>query len=252
LNRSISLIVPAYNEETRLPETLRAVENYFRGHPCAFYEILVVDDGSNDKTASIAEDFAKSNANIRVLRNPGNRGKGYSVRHGMLKASGHWRLFSDADLSTPMEELDKLWHAVERDGADIAIGSRALDRSLIGIHQPGFRETAGRVFNVAMRMTIGLPIGDTQCGFKLFRGDLVKEIFTRQTIERFGFDVEVLFIAQRLGYKIAEVPVRWNHAEGSKVGMLTGLRAFLELAEIRANSLRGRYRFAWRTAFIDP
>lgn len=242
MNRSISVIVPAYNEETRLPETIRAVENYFREHPCAFHEILIVDDGSKDKTASVAEDFAKSNANIQLLRNPGNRGKGYSVRHGMLKARGEWRLFSDADLSTPIEELDKLWSAVERESADVAIGSRALDRSLIGIHQPGLRETAGRVFNVAMRMTIGLPIRDTQCGFKLFRGELVREIFSRQTLERFGFDVEVLFIAQHLGYKIAEVPVRWNHAEGSKVGMLTGLRAFLELAEVRANSLRGRYR----------
>jgi glycosyltransferase involved in cell wall biosynthesis len=242
LNRSVSVIVPAYNEEARLPETIRAVESYFRGHPCAFLEILIVDDGSSDGTAAVAAVLSKSNPEIRVLRNPGNRGKGYSVRHGMLKARGEWRLFSDADLSTPIEELDKLWSAVEGERADVAIGSRALDRSLIGIHQPGVRETAGRVFNVAMRMTIGLPIKDTQCGFKLFRGGLVKEIFTRQTIERFGFDVEVLFIARQLGYKIAEVPVRWNHAEGSKVGMLTGLRAFLELAEIRANSLRGRYR----------
>jgi glycosyltransferase involved in cell wall biosynthesis len=242
LNRSISIIVPAYNEESRLPGTIRAVESYFRGHPCAFHEILIVDDGSNDGTAAVAAVLSKSNPDIRVLHNPGNRGKGYSVRHGMLKARGEWRLFSDADLSTPIEELDKLWSAVEIENADVAIGSRALDRSLIGIHQPGFRETAGRVFNVAMHMTIGLPIKDTQCGFKLFRGNLVKEIFTRQTLERFGFDVEVLFIAQQLGYKIAEVPVRWNHAEGSKVGMLTGLRAFLELAEIRANSLRGRYR----------
>jgi glycosyltransferase involved in cell wall biosynthesis len=252
LNRSISIIVPAYNEEHRLPETIRAMENYFRAQPWEFYEILIVDDGSKDKTAAIADDFAGSNPHIRVLRNPGNRGKGYSVRQGMLKARGEWRLFSDADLSTPMEELDKLWSIVESQNAEVAIGSRAIDRSLIGVHQPGFRESAAKVFNVAMRLTIGLPIKDTQCGFKLFRGDLVKEIFTRQTLEGFGFDVEVLFIAQKLGYRIAEVPVRWNHVDGSKVGMLTGLRAFLELAEVRANSLRGRYRFAWRTAFIDP
>ncbi len=160
----------------------------------------------------------------------------------MLKARGEWRLFSDADLSTPIEELDKLWSAVEHGGTEVAIGSRALDRSLIGIHQPGFRETAGRIFNVVMRVTIGLPIADTQCGFKLFRGDVAKEVFSRQMLERFGFDVEVLFIAKQLGYKIAEIPVRWNHAEGSKVGMFTGLRAFLELAEVRANSLRGCYR----------
>ena len=119
-----------------MPETIRAMENYFREHPWAFYEILIVDDGSKDKTAAIAEGFSKSNPNIHVLRNPGNHGKGYSVRHGMLKARGEWRLFSDADLSTPIEELDKLWSVVERDHADVAIGSRALDRSLIGIHQP--------------------------------------------------------------------------------------------------------------------
>jgi glycosyltransferase involved in cell wall biosynthesis len=252
LIRSISIIVPAYNEEARLPGTIRAIEKYFREQPWAFHEILIVDDGSNDRTAAIAEDFAKANPNIRVLRNPGNRGKGYSVRHGMLKANGEWRLFSDADLSSPIEELAKLWKAVEEDGADVAIGSRNIDRSLIGVHQPGFRETAGRVFNVAMRMTIGLPIKDTQCGFKLFRGRLATEIFYRQKLERFGFDVEVLFIAQKLGYRIAEVPVRWNHVEGSKVGMLTGLRAFLELAEVRANFLRGSYRFNWRTEFKEP
>jgi glycosyltransferase involved in cell wall biosynthesis len=218
------------------------MEAYFRGQPWAFHEILIVDDGSTDGTARVAEEFTQSNPCIRLLRNPGNRGKGYSVRHGMMKARGEWRLFSDADLSTPIEELDKLWSAVDKGRADIAIGSRAIDRSLIGIHQPGLRETAGKIFNVVMRITIGLPIADTQCGFKLFRSDVAKQVFSRQTLERFGFDVEVLFIAQQLGFTIAEIPVRWNHAEGSKVGMLTGLRAFLELAEVRANSLRGRYR----------
>jgi glycosyltransferase involved in cell wall biosynthesis len=252
LNRSISLIIPAYNEESRLPATVRTIEAYFREVPWAFHEILIVDDGSTDNTAAIAAELAKANPNIHVLRNPGNRGKGFSVRHGMMKARGEWRLFSDADLSAPIGELDKLWKAAEQEGADVAIGSRALDRSLIGIHQPGFRESAGRVFNVAMRITIGLPIKDTQCGFKLFRGDLVKDIFLRQTLERFGFDVEILFIAQKLGYKIVEVPVRWNHADGSKVSMLTGLRAFLELAEVKANYLRGRYRFNWSTSFNEP
>ena len=126
--------------------------------------------------------------------------------------------------------------------AEIAIGSRALDRSLIGVHQPGFRETAGKFFNAVMRATIGLPIADTQCGFKLFRGDVAMQVFTLQTLERFGFDVEILLIAARHGYRIAEVPVRWNHAEGSKVGMLTGLRAFVELAQVRINAARGRYQ----------
>lgn len=207
-----------------------------------FHEILVVDDGSADGTADAATEFAKTNPNVRVLRNPGNRGKGFSVRHGMLEAHGHWRLFSDADLSTPIEELEKLWCALESGNDQIAIGSRALDRSLIGVHQPGYRETMGRIFNSVMRAATGLAISDTQCGFKLFRGDVAEEVFSRQRLERFGFDAEVLYIAARRGYGIAEVPVRWNHVEGSKVGMLSGLHAFGELLDIRLNSLRGKYR----------
>jgi glycosyltransferase involved in cell wall biosynthesis len=243
LTRSISLIIPAYNEQVRLPDTLRRITQYLKSRLWSFQEIIVVDDGSTDDTVGVAEEFARgSNENVRVLRNPGNRGKGYSVRRGMLEAQGEWRLFTDADLSAPIEELDKLWEAVASGKDEIAIGSRAMDRSLIGVHQPGYRETMGRFFNGVMRAATGLPISDTQCGFKLFRGDVAQEVFSRQRLERFGFDAEVLYIAFHRGYGIAEVPVRWNHAEGSKVGMLTGLHAFRELAEIRANSLRGRYR----------
>jgi len=234
LNRSLSIIVPAYNEESRLPETLRKITHYLGRTDWQFHEVLVVDDGSTDATARAAEGFE----GVRVLHNPGNRGKGYSVRHGMREARGEWRLFSDADLSTPIEELDKLWNT----GAPVAIGSRALDRSLIGTHQPGIRESAGKVFNAVMRLATGLNIADTQCGFKLFRADVAKAVFPRQLLERFGFDAEVLFIADRLGYRIAEVPVIWNHVDGSKVGMFTGLRAFAELAEIRMNNMRGRYK----------
>ena len=213
MNRSLSIIVPAYNERARLPETLRRIEDYFIHSDWDFHEILVVDDGSSDGTAEAAGEFAALNPNIRVLRNPGNRGKGYSVRHGMQQAIGEWRLFSDADLSTPIEELDKLWRALTKDNAQIAIGSRALDRSLIGIHQPGMRESAGKVFNAVMRAVTGLRFADTQCGFKIFREDAAREIFARQTIEGFGFDVEILFIARKRGFKATEVPVRWNHAE---------------------------------------
>jgi dolichyl-phosphate beta-glucosyltransferase len=242
LTRSLSIIVPAYNEEARLPETLRRIEEYVERTGWDFHEILVVDDGSRDGTFAAASAFAADNGNIRVLRNPGNRGKGYSVRHGMLEAKGEWCLFTDADLSAPIEELETLWKARERQNADVAIGSRALDRSLIGVHQPGLRETAGKIFNQAMRLTTGLPIADTQCGFKLFRQNVAREVFSRQTLDGFGFDVEVLFLAKKRGYRIAEVPVRWNHAEGSKVGMFTGLRAFAELAQVRWNDLTGRYR----------
>jgi glycosyltransferase involved in cell wall biosynthesis len=242
LNRSLSIIVPAYNEEARLPDTLRRIEDYVATSGWSFHEILVVDDGSSDGTLAEATAFAAQNPCIRVLRNPGNRGKGYSVRHGMMEAKGEWCLFTDADLSAPVQELEKLWSAVERERADVAIGSRALDRSLIGIHQPGFRETAGKVFNLIMRVATGLPFADTQCGFKLFRRDAAQKIFSRQLLDRFGFDVEVLFIARKCGYKTVEVPVRWNHAEGSKVGMFSGLHAFVELAQVRVNDLRGRYR----------
>ena len=242
LSRSISIIVPAYNEQTRLPETLRRVAQYLSASQWSFHEIVVVDDGSSDGTFAAAAAFAAEHSCVRVLRNPGNRGKGYSVRHGMIEARGEWRLFSDADLSTPIAELETLWCAVQRDSSEIAIGSRALDRSLIGVHQPRMRETAGKFFNIVMRLLTGLPIADTQCGFKLFRGDAARKVFPRQTLERFGFDVEVLFIARKFGYRISEVPVQWDHAEGSKVGMFTGLHAFAELIQVWVNDLRGRYR----------
>lgn len=240
--RSLSIVVPAYNEQSRLPETIRQIQEYLSRTQWAFHEILIVDDGSSDKTAEVADSFAKADSNVRVLRNPGNRGKGYSVRHGMAEARGEWRLFTDADLSAPIEEIEKLCDAVEREGSQVAIGSRALDRSLIGVHQPGMRESAGRVFNAVMRGVIGLQIADTQCGFKLFQKEAALEIFPRQTQDRFGFDVEILFIAKKHGYKISEVPVRWNHVEGSKVGMLTGLHAFSELGSVRWNDIKGKYR----------
>ena len=239
--RSISIVVPAYNEQARLPETIRRIQAYLYNTEWFFHEILIVDDGSTDGTVAAAEEFAREYPNIRVLRNPGNRGKGYSVRHGMREALGEWRLFTDADLSAPIEELERLWAAMQRDQSDVAIGSRALDRSLIGVHQPGIRESAGKLFNQVMRAVVGLNVADTQCGFKLFRGTAALEIFPRQTQDRFGFDVEILFIAKKHGFKISEVPVRWNHMEGSKVGMLTGLHAFSELAAVRWNDWMGKY-----------
>jgi dolichyl-phosphate beta-glucosyltransferase len=242
LTPSLSIVIPAFNEQVRLPETIRRIESYLQQLNPRFHEILIVNDGSTDGTVDAIRQFSEANPCIRVLSNPGNKGKGYSVRHGMLEARGDWTLFTDADLSTPIEELEKLWCAASRERAEIAIGSRALDRSLIGVHQPGLRESAGKFFNGIMRLTIGLPLADTQCGFKLFRSDVARHVFTRQRLERFGFDVEVLYIARRLGYRIVEVPVRWNHAEGSKVGMLTGLHAFAELGTIRLNAARGLYR----------
>jgi glycosyltransferase involved in cell wall biosynthesis len=177
-----------------------------------------------------------------LLRNPGNRGKGYSVRHGMLEAKGEWALFTDADLSAPIEELEKLWTRVQEARAQVAIGSRALDRSLIGVRQPAFREFAGKLFNLGARVMTGLPFSDTQCGFKLFETRAAREIFRRQQLERFGFDVEILFIARKLGYSTIEVPVRWNDVAGTKVSPLNGLSAFLDPMRVRLNQIKGRYR----------
>jgi glycosyltransferase involved in cell wall biosynthesis len=242
LPTSLSIIIPAYNECTRLPATLKRIIDYMRGSGWQRWEIIVIDDGSTDATAEVAESLRDSNTCVRVLRNPGNRGKGYAVRNGMLNSKMDWRLLTDADLSAPIEELEKLWGAVQNGIAEVAIGSRAIDRSLIGVHQPGIRESAGRFFNLVMQILIGLHIRDTQCGFKLFRGNVANEVFARQHIDRFGFDVEALFIAQKLGFRIAEIPVRWNHVEGSKVGMLNGAQSFLDLARIRWLQLKGKYR----------
>lgn len=242
MTRSLSIVIPAYDEEKRLPGTLERVTNYLKSGNWKFSEVIVVDDGSRDGTVRLAEEFRSRVPSVRVLRNPGNRGKGYSVRHGMMEAKGEWTLFSDADLSTPLEELDKLWMAAQEARAQVAIGSRAIDRSLIGVHQPFFRETAGKLFNLAVRVVTGLPFWDTQCGFKLFETRAAREIFRRQQLERFGFDVEVLFIARKLGYSCIEVPVRWNDMAGTKVGAVGGLSAFFDPLRVRLHQLRGKYR----------
>jgi dolichyl-phosphate beta-glucosyltransferase len=239
----LSIVIPAYNEQQRLPATLQAVWEYLEARWPGGFEILVVDDGSSDSTARVAEQFGRERPGVRLLRNPGNRGKGYSVRHGMLKAEGEWALFTDADLSAPIQELDKLLEAAQREQAAVAIGSRGLDRSLIGVHQPRPREWAGRIFNLLVRLLVGLPFRDTQCGFKLFRRDAARAVFSRQQIERFGFDVEILFLAQRLGLKTIEVPVRWDHAEGTRVSLLRdSVNMFLDLVRVRRRWRRGLYR----------
>ena len=243
MNRSLSIVIPAYNEEKRLPSTLERVLGYLDGGQWDFAEIMVVDDGSSDGTAAGASDFQAKDPRVRLLRNPGNRGKGYAVRHGMLEARGDWRLFTDADLSAPIEELEKLMEAAQTRGFEVAIGSRALDRSMIGVHQSRLRENAGRVFNLIMRTVLGLPLWDTQCGFKLYAASAAENIFRRQRLERFGFDAEVLYLAHHLGYRIAEVPVRWNHVEGTKISMFRdSLGMFLDLLRVRWNQLLGRYR----------
>jgi dolichyl-phosphate beta-glucosyltransferase len=168
-----------------------------------------------------------------VLRNPGNRGKGYAVRHGMLEARGDWILYSDADLSTPIEDADKLYQAAIESSAAIAIGSRAIDRSLVSVHQSGFREWGGRAFNVVMRLITGLRFHDTQCGFKLYRRDAARAVFSRQKLDGFSFDVEDLYLARKAGLKAIEVPVRWANVEGTKVSMGQAVKSFTDLVKIR-------------------
>lgn len=242
---SLSVIIPAYNEEGRLPLSLRKIADYLGEAPRRPVEILIVNDGSSDATAAVARQLAHKlegpDLSVRVLDNAGNRGKGYSVRRGMLEGRHEWLLLTDADLSSPIEELDKLERAVSNGSFDVAIGSRALDRSLIGVHQPWFRETMGRIFNLAVRLTTGLGFADTQCGFKLFRREAAHKIFSRQLLERFGFDVEVLYLAKKLGIRVAEVPVRWDHVEGTKVSMMAGADAFLDGWRVRRNDWAGKY-----------
>ncbi|MGH9487389.1 MAG: dolichyl-phosphate beta-glucosyltransferase [Terriglobales bacterium] len=214
----LSVVIPAYNEARRLPATLNTLSAYFAGQNRAV-EVIVVDDGSSDGTGELELPRSRPGGVRWIqLRNQHNRGKGFSVRRGMLAASGERRLFTDADLSAPIEELEKLERALDG-GADIAIGSRCR-RELIRAHQPRLREHAGRVFNCMVRLGLGLPFRDTQCGFKLFRHAAAASVFPRQLSEGWGFDPELLFLARRMGFRIEEVPVVWSHAEGAKIHML--------------------------------
>ena len=240
----LSIIIPAYNEEQRLPRTLARIREYFGESHIApeDLEIIVVDDGSTDKTLQIARALTDEIPQLRCISNPGNRGKGYSVKHGMLEARGEVGLFTDADLSSPIEECQKLFEAIEA-GNDIAVGSRALDRSLIATHQSRFREVAGMIFNGFVRLFTGLPIYDTQCGFKAFDLSVSRKIFQEQRVDDFGFDPEILFLAKKYGLRIAEVPVRWAHDEGTKVHMLRDSALMLAgLVRMRWNWFRGLYR----------
>src|SRR5207245_2523935 len=212
-----SIVIPAFNEESRIAKTLGLTLNYL-GNVSPESELIVVNDGSTDATATITRDvFSETKINIRLLENFPNRGKGAAVRSRLLAAQRPIGLFSDADLSTPLEETPKLIEPIANSEVDIAFGSRALDRRLIGVHQPWRREQAGRVFNLLVRLATGLAFWDTQCGFKAFRLDTCRPILKAARIDGFAFDVELLYLAHRAGLRVREVPVRWNHAEGSKV-----------------------------------
>jgi glycosyltransferase involved in cell wall biosynthesis len=236
----LAIVIPSYNEELRLPATLERIAAFLPAVGL-HTEILVVDDGSKDKTAEVAESFRHRFASLRVVSNGTNRGKGYSVRHGMLEARARSVLFTDADLSAPIEEAPKLLEALKT--YDVAIGSRALDRSLIAVHESRFREFAGIVFNTIVRVILRLPFVDTQCGFKAFRRENCTILFQQQRIERFGFDPELLYLARHHGLKTVEIPVRWAHSPATKVNMLRdSIQMFLDVFVIRWNALRGRYK----------
>jgi glycosyltransferase involved in cell wall biosynthesis len=243
----LSIVIPAYNEESRLPKTLNSIFEYLQSQSL-HAEVIVVDDGSTDHTPDVVSAFQEKHPGLRLVSNGKNRGKGFSVRHGILEAHGEIALFSDADLSTPIEEADKLLAAVREQGYDGAIGSRAVDRSLIEVHQSMIREQAGIFFNRLVRGIMGIGFSDTQCGFKAFRLERARIIFEQQRIERFGFDPEILFLAVRKGLRVTEIPVRWSHDAGTKVNVAAdGMRMFLELLLIRWNAMRGYYPDAPKT-----
>jgi glycosyltransferase involved in cell wall biosynthesis len=236
----LSIVIPAFNEGARIEAALERVMSCIetRGWDA---EVLVVDDGSKDGTAIIVQRWMNDYPRLHLIQNPGNKGKGYSVRNGLLQAAGDVVMFTDADLSAPMEEAERLLAALA-DGADLAIGSRWLDRTRQTIHQPLYRQFFGRCFNWITRTVMGLPFKDTQCGFKAFKRPAAQMIFRLQTIERWGFDPEILFIARKLKYVVREVPVTWGHDERSRMSYLKdGMKMLEDMAIIRANSLAGRY-----------
>ncbi len=236
---TVSIVVPAFNEAGRIGESIKKIAAFMSASRFSS-ELLVVDDGSADNTAGVAGSIPVKG--LRLIRNEQNHGKGFAVRQGVISASGDYVLFTDADLSAPIDELHKLLHVAIHEGADVVIGSRAVDRSKIEKHQSSLRELGGIVFNGMVRLCLGLNLHDTQCGFKLFHRERTRRIFEMQTILGFGFDPELLFLAKRNGLTIREVPVRWSHSEGSKVHFLRdGTRMFFDLIRIRWNAVTGKY-----------
>ena len=248
MSASLSVIIPAYNEAARLEKTLRGVVDYLRqNRPEA--EVIVVDDGSSDETADLARKVFQHSGDLRtsVITYKSNLGKGRAVRLGLLAARGDVALFSDADLSTPIAEEKKLVEPIVNGQCDVAFGSRALDRSLIGVHQSWRREQGGRVFNLVVRLATGMPFWDTQCGFKAFRMSVCRPLIEAATIDRFGFDVELLYLAFRAGLNLKEIPVRWDHNEGSKITLFTdSFKMVNEVGLIRQQARRGVYDSAIR------
>lgn len=248
MSASLSVVIPAYNEATRLGNTLRAVLDYLRSN-WPESELIVVDDGSSDQTTDVAQNVFRHAGMMRtsIISYKSNLGKGRAVRLGLLAARGDVTLFSDADLSTPITEASKLVEPIVSGQCDLTFGSRALDRKLIGVHQPWRREQGGRVFNLVVRVATGLPFWDTQCGFKAFNMSVCRPLVEAATIDRFGFDVELLYLAFRAGLNLKEIPVRWDHNEGSKIALFSdSFKMLNEVGLIRQQARRGVYDTAIR------
>lgn len=238
----LSVIVPAYNEADHIMMTIREIIAMCESRDLSF-EIVVVDDGSRDRTLEVIRDASAKDLRIRALTNGINRGKGYSVRHGVVESRGAMVLFTDVDLSTPLYELDTL-SAVISKGFDVAIGSRALAESKLTRKQPQYRVWLGRIANKAIQVIVPALRGikDTQCGFKLFKGDIARKIFPLQRIERWGFDFEILHIARKHGFKVAEVPVAWSHSGDSRLRLSDYPKTLMELFKVRINDIKGCYK----------
>jgi len=231
----LSLIIPAFNEAQRIGQTLTAALRYLEANSPQS-EVIIVDDGSTDRTGEVVRDVFKraGKIEVRLIQPPRNRGKGAAVRDGLRAATRPVALFSDADFSTPVEEAPKLLEPIFAGELDIAFGSRALDRKLIGDRQAWHREQGGRVFNLVVRLATGLPFWDTQCGFKAFRLDVFQPVLEEARSEGFGFDVELLYLAHKAGLRLREIPVRWNHCDGSKVHFLhDSVRMLQEVVALR-------------------
>lgn len=236
----LSVVIPAYNEEKRIAKTIKDICNYLNAQDYS-WELIVVDDGSKDKTIDVSK-AARGDNPLRVLENEVNRGKGYTVIRGCLAAKGKYVLFTDADQSTPIQEVEKLLKALEEEGYDLAIGSRGLDRSTIKKHQPWMRETMGRVFNLIVQALVVRGFKDTQCGFKCFRREAAQEVLPRQVIRGFSFDVEAIFIAVKLDYKVKEIPVDWYDDPSSTVHPIKhSIQMFRDVVNIRRNNKKGVY-----------
>jgi len=255
----LSVVIPAYNEEKRLPETLKKVRDYLNRQKYTS-EVYVVDDGSKDRTVEVVRELVKDWPGFKIIENPENRGKGAVVKQGMLATKGEWRLFMDADNSTDISEVQKFWTFANpkhealnskqyqnskilnsKQNYEVIIGSRYLDKNSIKIKQPLGRRIVSRLGNILVRLLLGIKVADTQCGFKLFSSEAAEKIFPKQTIDRWGFDMEILAIAIKKGYRIKEVPVDWYDAEGSQVKKSAAWKTLKELLKIKWNELRGKY-----------